>query len=179
MKARLRLVLLDANVVITLHELGLWDRVVENCDVHLSRVVSEEAHFYEDEHGERVDFDLQSYIRDGKVSVFEVSLSEIQAFRQQFGADYLERLHDGEAELLAHLQCCSQDCWICSGDSIVYRVLGHLGLGEAGISLEELLEKVGLGQRTLPPQFRRTFREHWASRGFDEGLRGIGGRRGR
>ena len=43
----MRLLLLDANVIIKLFELGLWDRVVERCEVLVSKIVKEEeADFY-------------------------------------------------------------------------------------------------------------------------------------
>ena len=45
---RLRFLLLDANVVIYLFEIGLRDKIVERCEVLLSRIVAEqEAQFYE------------------------------------------------------------------------------------------------------------------------------------
>lgn len=44
---KFRLLLLDADVVIELFRLGLWDGIVERCDVHLARIVVEdEAQFY-------------------------------------------------------------------------------------------------------------------------------------
>ncbi len=39
--SKLKLVILDANVVIYLHEITLWPTALARCDVHLSRVVAE------------------------------------------------------------------------------------------------------------------------------------------
>ena len=45
---RLKLLILDANAVITLYELGIWRKRIERCDVHLTRtVVESEAAFFE------------------------------------------------------------------------------------------------------------------------------------
>jgi hypothetical protein len=45
---RLKWLILDANSVITLHELGIWSQVAGRCDVHLARtVVESEAVFFE------------------------------------------------------------------------------------------------------------------------------------
>ena len=45
MKKRLSFLLLDANVIIRLFKLGLWNQVVAQCDLHLARSVMGEAHF--------------------------------------------------------------------------------------------------------------------------------------
>jgi hypothetical protein len=61
MTKRLSFLLLDANVVIYLFKLGIWDKLVAACDLHLARTVVQESHFYEDDHGQRHDFDLTPY----------------------------------------------------------------------------------------------------------------------
>jgi len=173
---KFRLLLLDANVVIELFKRGVWDRLVEACDIHLaSTVVSAEAHFYEDDEGVRHDFDLEPYRRDGKVTVFDIAPSELTTFRATFDPTYFEKLDPGETESLAYLVNSKEECLICSADRIVYRVLGNLNRGEQGVSLEEILQKTGLA-RPLPRQFTRAFREEWTKKGFQEKLGGTGHR---
>jgi hypothetical protein len=91
---------------------------------------------------------------------------------------YFEKLDPGETESLAYLLRQSDECWICSADKIVYRVLGNLGRSEQGVSLEEVLNEVGLG-RKLSGGFTRAYREEWTRKGFQEGLGGIGARENR
>jgi hypothetical protein len=171
---KFRLLLLDANVVIELFRQGIWDRLVEACDVHLARtVVSTEAHFYEDEQGVRNDFDLGQYCGAGKVSVFDVAPSELAAFRAQFDPTYFEKLDPGETESLAYLVNSKETCLVCSADRIVYRVLGNLNRGGQGISLEEILDRTGLG-RELSWPFTKAFRETWTKKGFEERMSGTG-----
>lgn len=175
MMKKFHLLLLDANVVIELFRQGIWDEVVDRCDIHLARTVQGEAHFYRDEHGDRQDFDLEPYVQDGRIAVFDMQASEAARFYAQFDPSYMARLDDGETASLAYLSKCSEACWICSADSIVYRVLGNLNRAEQGISLEEVLQQVGLG-RPLEPQFTRAHRERWSGRGWQEGIRGSGWR---
>jgi hypothetical protein len=170
---KLTFLLLDANVVIFLFKVGIWDALVAECDIRLARTVMREAHFYEDDRGARVDFDLAPYERDGRIAVFEVPLPEITAFREDFDASYLERLDPGETESLACLTKASTESQLCSGDSIVFRVLGNLDRGERGVSLEEVLRTLGRS-RALPRQFTKAFREQWTARGVEERLRGTG-----
>ena len=103
MTKRLSFLLLDANVIIELFKTGLWDKVVEECDLHLARSVMGEAHFYEDSKGVRHDFDLSVYEQAGTVTVFEVPLGETRVFREKFDPSYFDRLDPGEAESLAYL----------------------------------------------------------------------------
>jgi hypothetical protein len=171
---KFRLLLLDANVVIEVFRQGIWDRLIEACDVHLAQtIVSDQAHFYKDDQGTRTDFDLEQYCKAGKVSVFNVMPSELTTFLAQFDPTYLEKLHPGETESLAYLVNSNDTCLICSADAIVYRVLGNLNRGEQGISLEEILQKTGLG-RQLSWAFTKAFQKTWTKKGFQERVSGTG-----
>jgi hypothetical protein len=97
---KLRLLLLDANIIIKLFHLGIWDQVVDQCDVQLARTVVEEAHFFKDEYGDRQDFDLKPYDKDGKITVFDITPPELTDFRSNFDSTYLEKLDLGEAACL-------------------------------------------------------------------------------
>jgi hypothetical protein len=167
---------LDANVVIALFRQGLWDRVVADCDLYLSETVLAEAHFFEDEAG-RHDFDLGPYVANRAVTKFSVPASKVKAFVDTFGRDYIEKLDAGEAESLAYLEDVSEEHLICSADAIVFRVLGNLDRGQQGVSLQEVLEKVGLARR-LPQQFTKAIRERWTSQGVTERMQGRGKKRG-
>jgi hypothetical protein len=170
---RLKFLLLDANVVIYLFKLGLWNKLVELCDILLARTVMREAHFYEDDKGARHDFDLSRYESNGAIAVFDVPLPDLQVFRSSFDPTYLDKLDAGEAESLAYLVKGSDLMLICSADAIVFRVVGNLDRSHQGRSLEEILVQLGLG-RPLPRQFTKTFREHWSRRGTEEAIYGTG-----
>ena len=121
--------------------------VVAGCDLYLSRIVADKEVLFQkserDEYG--YDIDLSPLIKSGAITVFDVSVSDLKTFRNQFDLLYLGDLDDGESESLAYLVKQSPDFLISSGDAIVYRVLGNLNRGEQGISLEEILQKLGLG----------------------------------
>ena len=171
---KFRLLLLDANGVIELFRLGIWEHVVERCDVHVSRSVADiEAHFYEDEHGERQDFDLAGQAETGTIRVFDVAPSDLDEFRARFDPVYFEKLDPGETESLAFMLNSGDEWLICSADKIVFRILGTLHRVEQGVSLEEILTGIGLG-RSLRREFSRAYREKWTRKGFAEGLQGVG-----
>jgi hypothetical protein len=93
------------------------------------------------------------------------------AFRAQFHQLFAGEIDEGKAESLAYV--CSQkvDHLICSADKIVFRVLGCLGKGEQGVSLEEVLRQCGLS-RKLQREFGEEYRKQWTSYGVAEGLQG-------
>ncbi len=170
-----RLLLLDANVVIYLFELGIWESVIKRCEIHLARsIVEDEALFWEDDAGQRHCIDWSKYTGKGGVDVFDVSVSELQGFRSSFDKIYFEKLDLGETESLAYLvQNEDEDFRISSADKIIYRVLGNIGLGDKGISLEEILAKLGMKRPVLREHCKK-YREEWTRKGFEERLHGFG-----
>ena len=167
----IRLLLLDANVVLELHRLGLWSGVVERCEVLLARTVLDESKYYEMDDGRQQRIDLGREIETAQVRIVEVPLDKVIAFQQRFRPTFLGRLDPGELESLAHLVEVNRGCSISSADKIVWRTLGALRLGEHGLSLEEILGRIGQSRRLDEP-FTKHYREMWTRKGFDEGLRG-------
>ncbi len=170
---KFRLLLLDANVVIHLFELGIWEDVIQRCDVHLAGTVIGEASDYIDAEGDRQEIDLEPYVAGKKITRFDLETGQMDRFKENFGITYLEQMDPGETESLAYLLGAGPECKICSADKIVFRVLGALRRSDQALSLEEILQEIGLGRR-LPRQFTRAYRDEWVRKGFQEGIRGIG-----
>ncbi len=125
----------------------------------------------------RHDIDLDLYIRDGRIQVFSHSAADLQKFRSSFDPMYVEKLDDGETESLIHL--ISPDCedfLLCSGDAIVFRVLGNLQMTEKGISLEEVFDRFGW-RRNLEPCFLKSWRQRWSQIGLADSMYGGGKQR--
>lgn len=171
--SRLKSLILDANVVIHLHEFGIWSKLIAACEVHLPRTVVAEADFYELD-GERREIDLQHDIDLQLVRVFDVSLSDIRAFREQFAPLYADGLDPGETEALAWLCRSAETFLISSGDAIVYRVLGRLNRSDQGLSLEEVLQRVGLQRKSVPWSCSKAFRTKFTKVGEADAIQGTG-----
>lgn len=56
--SKLKLLILDANVVIFLHDRGIWSKLIAQCEVSVPRTVIDEAAFFDDDNGERRYIDL-------------------------------------------------------------------------------------------------------------------------
>jgi len=158
--------LLDANVVIELFSLGLWDAIVKQCEIHLSEIVIQEASYYPDASGNLCPINLDSYLNQGSVHRFSRSTTDLLNFKNRFGPNYFEKLDPGETESLLHLVSGScEDYHICSSDAIVFRVLAHLSRSHQGVSLEELLDQFSIRQN-LQKKYTRAFRLEWCQRGL-------------
>jgi hypothetical protein len=169
----LKLLILDANEVIYLHETGLWQAVLSRCEVFLSRTVAEdEARFYRGTDADEV-IDVSVDISAGRVTAFEQTPTELKLFFDRFDSIYLPSLDPGEAESLAYLVKSKDPYLISSGDAIVFRVLGLLNRSEQGISLEEVLQKIGHG-RAVSKQYTKQFRDRFTKEGEQDSIRGRG-----
>lgn len=166
--------ILDANVVIYLHEHDLWHPARDRCEVHLSRIVaeSEVCYYRGPEHDEVID--LSADVDAGHVRIFDVLASDLKGFRDRFDPAYLGDLDDGEAESLAFMFGQGEPFLISSGDAIVFRVLGNLNEGDRGLSLEEILQRIGLGRSGLPWPYTKAFRDHYTRIGQQDMIRGRG-----
>jgi hypothetical protein len=173
MMQKFRLLLLDTNIVFELFRLGIWETFIDRCDVHLAQTVVDEAKFYEDENGCRHEIDLDPCRKAGGITVFDVPLDKLTAFIRQFDGLYIDSLEAGEAESLAWLFGSQDKYLICSADKIVYRILGNCNRGDQGVSLEEILNQIGLG-RKLARQYGAEYHKEWTTKGAIQGFQGLG-----
>jgi hypothetical protein len=164
---------LDANIIIILFQCGLWNTVVERCELILPETVVDEADFFRDDSGVEHGIDLQPDISAGRVRTVAMSVTEVAAFRAQFDPLYVQKLDDGETESLAFCLREGDPYRLCSSDAIVFKVLSVVDRSEQGVSLEEVLRAVGL-HRPLSSQFTKAFRDDYRQRGFNDRLAGIG-----
>jgi len=169
---------LDANIIILLFQHKLWSQVVEHCELILPETVVDEADFFVDSLGVEHGIDLQPDILGGRIRVVSFTTTEIAAFREQFDPVYVQKLDDGETESLAYSLREGSPYRLCSSDAIVFKALAVFDRSEQGVSLEEVLQTIGLA-RQLPRQFTKVFREENRTRGLQDRLAGIGLKRHR
>jgi hypothetical protein len=170
---RLSFLLLDANIIIELWRLGLWNKLVELCDIHVGKTVVGEADFFLDASGNHVAIDLSADIASQRIQVFQVEFSELDQFRGQHDPSYFAKLDPGETEALVKLLSLPSDWRLCSADGIVFKVLANVRRGEQGISLEEILDRVGMSRR-LNRQYTREFRTEKTKQGGIDSIQNRG-----
>ena len=161
--------LLDAGPIIKLFELGLWDNFIKKCDVAICRTVAEEAKYASQEFQD-IRIDLIPYEEKGLIRIVDVEFSAIKTFLDKLPPSYI--IHDGEKETLAFMFNSPEGWKVCAADKAVFSVLGTLGKSEQGISLEEILVKIGLSQNLGGRQYTKKFREKYTGLGQIESIQG-------
>jgi len=168
--AKFSLLLLDSVVIIELFEIGIWDQILAHCDVHVSETIVAEVLYYIDANDQKQPIDLSRYA--DKMTIHSLPVSRVLELKKGFGSILLDKLDAGEAELLSVVHSSFDSYRLCSADAVVFRVLAALGKSDQGVSLEELLQQIGLSRSVSWP-FSKSFRVHWARCGFEEKLHGI------
>ena len=157
---KFQFLLLDTGPIIKLFELGIWEDFIRRCDVTVSQTVADQAKWASQEF-EDICINLDPYKNQELINVFDVDISLAKSFHNRFNEVYKTEIHSGEKETLAFL-CNSSENWrVCAADKVVFRVLGLLSRAEQGISLEEILVKIGLPQSKLEWEYTKKFREKY------------------
>jgi len=139
---KFQFLLLDAGPIIRLFELKIWDKFIERCDIAITRIVEKEVQFARKDRQKEY-INLKSYEGKG-LNIKEVEPKIVADFFRRFDLGYQPIIDDGEKETLAYLESSTEKWIVCSSDAIVYKILANLNKSEQGISLEELLQQIGL-----------------------------------
>jgi len=170
---KFQFLLLDTGPIIKLFELGIWEDFIRRCDVTVSQTVADQAKWASQEL-EDIRINLDPYKNQELINVFDVDISLAKSFHNRFNEVYKTEIHSGEKETLAFL-CNSSENWlVCAADKVVFRVLGLLSRAEQGISLEEILVKIGLSQSKLEWEYTKKFREKYTLMGQADSIQDKG-----
>ena len=166
-RRRLTCVLLDAVIVIEAHRLDIWDKLISKVRVVVPATVVQDEAFYFKTRGKRKRhaIDLCGLIEAGRIAQEAATVEELQGLQAVFDNLTLQGLHAGELEALALLQAGKlEDTLFCTSDALAIRALALMGHHESGISLERMLQRLGL-QASLDPQFTDEYFQNNLRRG--------------
>jgi len=142
--------LLDADVVIGLHELGLWNSIVGHYGkIFLSEAAYKEPLFYYSPTNQKIPINLEPLVKKEQVKILEGKIiieSRILEFLNRFDITERPWLHPGELESLAIIVD-SQDMRFCTVDKGAIITLSIMKLHDRGVSLEELISNCGIRRR--------------------------------
>ena len=142
--------LLDADVVIHLHTMGLWTPLCTQADVCVPSVVAriEVLHYVEPETELCIGIDLLADIGAQRVTEYSASADDMRLL-DPLGRMVLEGLHEGEREALA-LMCSGRlppGSRLCSADQAAVRAAVLLSHDGHCSSLEGVLQSAGIRPR--------------------------------
>lgn len=169
----MKLWLLDADIIIDLLELGIFDNLVKKAEIMTSETVAGEVISYQQELN-RIPIDFKAvYVRTGRVTVWSASLDEINAIRSMLPGLRREGIDLGELESLAVLQK-ESSLTFCSCDAAAIRALPFIGCSERGISAERLLKLLGLSCPHLKDRHKENYFQNNLQIGKELKIQGFG-----
>ncbi len=148
-----RLLLLDADVVIDLHVIGLFRKLASAYALHVTEEVFKEARYYRKD-GRKVRLDIE-----GSVDVIrDVSLDSLR--RVQMEAREARTIIDpGEATSIAALLERQEDLVFCAFDKAAIKLIAFMQLEDRSISLETALRNAGIHRSLFPRHLDKAFKE--------------------
>ncbi len=153
------LLLLDADVVIDLHILDLFDKMCSSYEILVTKVVLGEAIFYP-KGGMKVPINIRNkvkIIKDIDVHFLKI----VQEEQKEAGL----RIDDGEKTSIAYLLQAQDDTKICLIDNTAVKLVSYMDLDDRSVSLEKALRGAGGHHTTLSPKHRESIFRKWIKEG--------------
>lgn len=144
----MKLWLLDADVIIDLLSMNVFDRLTSCHEIFAASTVINEVHFFKrSDKQHSVDLRTQ-YVSGNRIKEFAASSDEVKDVLAKLPVINHESIDHGELESLAILAR-EEDLIFCSCDAAAIRALPFLDLSDRGISVENLLTASGLKRTDL------------------------------
>ena len=143
-----KLLLLDADVVIDLHTLGVFERISKGYAIHITKTVLEEAQYFKSG-GKKTRIDIEDCV----TVIEDVALSYLQSAREEAKESRLG-IDPGELEAIACLTQEEGNLIFCTCDQAAIKLLSFMNLEGSAISFEKALRSTGYQKRNL-------YRRHW------------------
>lgn len=172
----LKCVLLDANIIIESHKVGVWERLIDRVEIVVSSIVAHKESLFYSEKERRIPepINLNRLIQDGKIKEISATSEEMANFLNYFDRVFVFGLDEGEIESLALIKSGKlQETLFCSSDGPAIQALAMIGHSNAGISMETLLKITGL-QKDLEYQFGDEFFKKQITKGSENYIQGVG-----
>jgi len=148
-----KLLLLDADVVIDLHALGLFEKISNTYHICLTRSVFEEARYYRKD-GAKIAIDIIK-----EVTIIEnVDLENLKKVQREAREARLG-IDSGESTSIAYLIQTEEEITFCSCDHAAIKLISYMELDQKSISLEKTLRDMGYHKKNLYPRhYEKTFK---------------------
>lgn len=139
----MKLWLLDADVIIKLLELDVFDRLADQHEVHVASTVIDEVKYFRRD-GRKVQVDFRStYVDSGRAVEDSATVEQMQEVVGRLPVLKQQVIHAGELESLSVLVN-REDLTLCTFDAAAIRTLPFLDASDRSVSAERLLQSSGL-----------------------------------
>jgi len=149
-----KLLLLDADVIIDLHTLDLFEKVSKSYNICLTQIVFEEARYYK-KGGAKIAID----IKDVRI-IEDVALEGLRKVKREAKEARLG-IDPGESTSIAYLIQAEEEIIFCTCDQAAIKLIAYMELEQKSISLEKVLRTAGYHEKRLYPRnFEKTFKAY-------------------
>lgn len=166
-----RLLILDANVIITAFKDGLWTSLASRYRLIIPNIIVIESKYYTDSKGEKVNIDLGTEVDAKRIEVVETSPDELSVLYERFTDDFINATDIGELHALAYLYARKeQGLRFCTGDTPAIKAAAIMELTGTMVSLEKVLRECGLETicKGLKPHFKDEALQRKLGEGFQQ-----------
>ena len=147
-----KLLLLDADVIIDLHTLGLFGKINKAYDICVTRDVFEEARYYKKGRA-KIDIDIKDIKIIDNVDFGNLKKVQREAKEARLGID------PGESTSIAYLIQTKEEITFCTCDKAAIKLISYIGLEKKSVSLEKALRSTRYhGKKLYPRHLERTFK---------------------
>jgi len=148
-----KLLLLDADVLIDLHALDLFEKVCRNYEVCITKSVFSEARYYK-KVGRRYAIKLPN-----EIEIIEDINIEALIEVERLAKSAMLQIDPGEAASIAYLMEAAKNIKFCTCDKAAITLISYMDLDTKCISLELALNDVGIRQKLLPRHLESNFKK--------------------
>jgi hypothetical protein len=171
-QSKRKLIILDANVIIHSHELGIWTHLINQFDVCIvGIVIDDEAKYFQSQTGIKSDINLKKSETEGKIKRLDPELSHTQKILKEYKEVFVKGLDPGERDAITILNSDGFDEHLfCSGDKAAIKAAAVINKTFNVISLEKLLKDSGQSGavKNLRHEFLESYTKQYIAAGTTE-----------
>jgi predicted nucleic acid-binding protein len=147
-----KLLLLDADVVIDLHSLGLFEKMSKSYNLFVTREVLEEAKFYRKRNQK-----IPIKIREKVTLIDDIKVECLAEVRKEAREARLA-IDSGESTSIAYILQSERDMNLCLCDKAAIKLMAYMNLEQNAISVEKILKNAGQHTKLYPRHFESTYK---------------------
>jgi len=137
-----KLLLLDADVIIDLHALDLFEKVSKSYNICLTQIVFEEARYYK-KGGAKIAIDIKDATIVEDVDLESLRKVKSEAKEARLGID------PGESTSIAYLMQAEQEITFCTCDQAAIKLIAYMELEQKSISMKKPLRTAGYHEKRI------------------------------
>lgn len=134
----MKLIILDANVILELFRLDLFNTVLGRYKIKIPTTIKNECIYYLDQGGNEIYIDWIPFIENKKIEEVSAQSSHFLELAEIFKEDFYRGIDPGELEAIAIINNSEdEDLFFCSGDLPSLKAMGVLGKSNQVLSLKK------------------------------------------